>query len=280
MRAFVLTKDKDYLVFISGILKSVDAGCVIESADSLRACHDYFKRGRADIVIADFDLADSEGIDTYFNVRSRTRGMPVVIVEDSPDDTPASKAVEMGAQDSLKKSDRDQAAVSRVLRRAIQRNKAHQEHCENLLLDEATGLFNRRGFVVLAEQHLKTLTRSPHGVVVFAFSITNLNKVNQDLGFKEGNRMLARAAEVLRASFRKSDLLSRFEGNQFVICALDAAKNSVDLLAQRLKNNLKFYNDNVDEFLRFKVDIGATYADATNVLSIDELAEVASVKPV
>ena len=65
-----------------------------------------------------------------------------------------------------------------------------------------------------------------------------------------------------------------------MICALDAVKDSVDILTQRLKQNIKFYNDNVDEFFRMKVDLGATYADAENVLSIDELAQMASVKPI
>ena len=158
---------------------------------------------------------------------------------------------------------------------ALQRAKAHEEHCENLLMDELTSLNNRKGFVSLSEQQLSLMKRSKKGLVFFSFKVTNLNKINQDFDYREGNRVLAQSAELLRASFRKTDILARFTGDEFALCAIDAMDNNIGLIAERFISNLKIFNDNMPDNYKIQIRTGAVAVLPGNTLSIGGILKLA-----
>ncbi|PIU39942.1 MAG: hypothetical protein COT00_04335 [Candidatus Omnitrophica bacterium CG07_land_8_20_14_0_80_50_8] len=163
-----------------------------------------------------------------------------------------------------------------MVNRTLERVKAHREYCENLLIDELTGLNNRKGFITLSEQQLRIVSRTKKGLVFFDVKITNLNKINQDFDFKEGNRVLVQAAVILKASFRKTDILSRYKGDQFTVCAIDSLKSNIDLMAKRFLTNLKLYNDNMPDYYKIKVRIGAISVGADNLLPVEDIIQLAA----
>jgi len=69
------------------------------------------------------------------------------------------EALRLGVQDFLTKEGLDRAALVRALRYSIERHRL-QMNLQNLsLIDDLTGLYNRRGFMALAEQHLRIIQR-------------------------------------------------------------------------------------------------------------------------
>lgn len=80
--------------------------------------------------------------------------------------------------------------------------------------DQLTGLYNRAGFERSARAFL---ARENARGVLLLFDLDNFKRVNDADGHPEGDRVLVRFAECLRASFRKSDCIGRLGGDEFVV---------------------------------------------------------------
>jgi diguanylate cyclase (GGDEF)-like protein len=106
--------------------------------------------------------------------------------------------------------------------------------------DVLTGLYNRRGFFLQAEQIYKLARRKrTQSAVIFA-DIDGLKRVNDELGHDAGDRLIQDAARVFRESFRHADVVARLGGDEFVAYTLDDEQPGVIL--QRIQANLRAFN--------------------------------------
>ena len=83
--------------------------------------------------------------------------------------------------------------------------------------DELTGLFNRRGFFTLAGKQVEIALRGGHAVGLMYVDLNRFKEINDRWGHKEGDAALRDVADILRAAFRKSDILGRIGGDEFVV---------------------------------------------------------------
>jgi len=77
------------------------------------------------------------------------------------------------------------------------------------LIDELTGLYNRRGFLAVTEQHIAAIRRNEKVPVILYADLDGLKEINDSLGHHEGDRALVMAAEIFKETFRSSDILAR-----------------------------------------------------------------------
>jgi diguanylate cyclase (GGDEF)-like protein len=140
-------------------------------------------------------------------------------------------------------SDTRSQPVSELLMRAVRcaaKQYMLQAELGNLALtDELTGLYNRRGFMALAERQLKIGRRSGRGMLLFVMDVDRLKQINDSFGHFEGDRALKRTAEVLEETFRDSDVLARLGGDEFAVLAIEAAGHSEATIKTRLFECLK-----------------------------------------
>jgi len=130
-----------------------------------------------------------------------------------------------------------------AIRYAMQQKEEAAAMRKLALIDELTGLYNRRGFLVLARQQLKHIQRTNrHTLLVFA-DVDGLKRINDAYGHCEGDRVLKETASVLRKTFRDSDIIARLGGDEFVILAQDAPGNSEQNITARLQKTLRAHNE-------------------------------------
>jgi diguanylate cyclase (GGDEF)-like protein len=84
------------------------------------------------------------------------------------------------------------------------------------IIDDLTGLSNRRGFVVLGERLVSVCERHRVPLTVAYFDLDHFKAVNDDFGHDEGHRALRAFARVLEHEVRDSDLIARVGDDQFV----------------------------------------------------------------
>jgi diguanylate cyclase (GGDEF)-like protein len=89
------------------------------------------------------------------------------------------------------------------------------------ITDELTGLLNRRGFFVLAEQQLRIADRHTKNMVLVYADLDNLKEINDSAGHQAGDRVLAETAAFLKANFRRSDIMARMGGDEFVVLQVE-----------------------------------------------------------
>jgi diguanylate cyclase (GGDEF)-like protein len=105
------------------------------------------------------------------------------------------------------------------------------------LFDGLTGLYNRTGFSLLAEQELKR--RNLREPVAIFIDMDGLKKVNATLGNETGDSLIADAARIIQGILRESDILGRIKDNEFCVLALDQTYKA---LQTRLQNALDAFN--------------------------------------
>lgn len=139
------------------------------------------------------------------------------------------------------------------------------------LVDDLTGLYNRRGFLALAEQQMKLAARTGHGFTLVFADLDGLKKINDTYGHKEGDRALARVAEVLKKSFRESDIIARLGGDEFTILAIDDYATRARHVTARLQERLEESNKGLDDAYQLSLSFGEIRFEPESALSIEEL---------
>ena len=129
--------------------------------------------------------------------------------------------------------------VSTQVAQAIERKRLGEEVRSLSLTDELTGLYNRRGFTVLAEQELKLAHRNNRTMMLFFGDVDNLKGINDTLGHAQGDMALKNIASALKENFREADILARIGGDEFVVLALDASQENAELIIDRINSVLE-----------------------------------------
>ena len=129
----------------------------------------------------------------------------------------------------------------RALRYAMERQHLQRTLSQLSLADELTGLYNRRGFCTLCEHHLKLASRT-RGLVLVSADVEGFAEITERYGEREGDRALLKAADILRATFRASDVIARVGEDEFAVLLVDASSESVEIIRSRLRQRLEAYN--------------------------------------
>jgi len=159
-----------------------------------------------------------------------------------------------------------------VALRDITEQKQQQDQLRALSMsDELTGLHNRRGFLMLAEQHARVAQRQGEPFAIVFADLNGLKTINDTLGHEAGDRSIRSAAAVLRNTFRDSDVISRLGGDEFVALLVDTDSTMQKTIAGRLLQGLARHNLNEVPALRLSLSIGISFFEPAHPLSVADL---------
>ena len=139
------------------------------------------------------------------------------------------------------------------------------------LVDELTGLYNRRGFLAVSETHLASICRNHKVPVILYADLDGLKEINDSLGHHEGDRALKKTAEILKETFRSSDILARLGGDEFVVLAAIDTDESTQSLTMRLQEKLDEANERGSRPYDLSFSVGVAHFSDDDNHSIEEL---------
>lgn len=161
-------------------------------------------------------------------------------------------------------------AVSLAFLRDITDRKLAEEALRTLSLkDDLTGLYNRRGFFTLAEQGLKTAQRMGIEMLLIFGDLDKLKKINDTLGHKEGDQALKDISQILKETFRESDIIARIGGDEFVILAINSLETTAEKLINRFETILLDHPLQRERPFALSLSLGVACFDPQNPSSIE-----------
>jgi diguanylate cyclase (GGDEF)-like protein len=137
--------------------------------------------------------------------------------------------------------------------------------------DELTGLYNRRGFMILAGQHQELAMRESSPFAIMFADLNGLKKINDSMGHAVGDFALCRVAAVLKASVRDADIVARLGGDEFVILLHQADLTNVDLVGARVRERLLEDTTLGEGVGTLSVSIGTAFYTPDHPASVAEL---------
>jgi diguanylate cyclase (GGDEF)-like protein len=139
------------------------------------------------------------------------------------------------------------------------------------ITDELTGLYNRRGFFTLANNRLMLAKREEKGAMMLYADLDNLKEINDTLGHDEGDRLIRKTADILKSTYRTSDIIARIGGDEFVVFPIGADEDQAAKTAKRLQENIENFNAKYNKRYKLRLSIGIATYDPNSVQSVDEL---------
>ncbi len=100
--------------------------------------------------------------------------------------------------------------------------------------DELTGLYNMRGFSIIADRLFAQVARYNRVASMLMIDSDNLKDVNDRHGHEAGNRLLKQVAMRIENELRHTDVLARYGGDEFVVLLPETAADRADEVAQRI----------------------------------------------
>lgn len=146
----------------------------------------------------------------------------------------------LGASDVLLLERRLNDTIDRLVTECVVAyfDRATSELAYQARHDQLTDLLHHQAFVRELELELERAQRYEHGVSLVFFDLDRFKEVNDTLGHLEGDRVLARVAQLLRVCLRRTDAAGRMGGDEFAAFLVESDAESGPRLLARLADGV------------------------------------------
>ncbi len=152
---------------------------------------------------------------------------------------------------------------------------------EQALRDGLTGLYNRRYLNRVLKEEFDNAKRHGWPLAVLFVDLDHFKRVNDNYGHPAGDKVLQRAAQILNANSRDSDIVVRYGGEEFVLLLPGTDATGAKFTCERIVNAFREATHSVggNEFLTITASIGvAIQGKDTDFDHCEQLVEAADSK--
>jgi len=152
--------------------------------------------------------------------------------------------------------------IGETLQRLWDQNKKLSRYS---MLDDLTGLLNRRGFLLMARQIASLSKRSKMPMVAIALEIDNFKEINEIHGMQKGDDVIKGVGKRLQFLLRGSDLLGRFGSDEFMALLPETDMGGGIAVAEKIKETFKEFQP-----ASIPVTVSIGVAEALIKINIDQ----------
>lgn len=196
-----------------------------------------------ELVILSLSLPDGDPLRvvSHWRASDSSRQTAVLLVGDDGDLARLGKGLDLGANDYLLRPlDRNEllARARTQLRRKRMQDRLRENQKRSLslaLIDELTGLFNRRYLFAHLDELLARRRDGGQDLAVLVLDIDHFKTVNDRHGHLGGDEVLRELADRMLRQVRSVDLVARFGGEEFVVVMPETSLAGAAIVAERLR---------------------------------------------
>lgn len=150
-----------------------------------------------------------------------------------------------------------------VFIRDITRRKIYEEKLEHISThDVLTGLYNRTYYEAELGR-LATSRKYPVSIVII--DLDGLKITNDTYGHEVGDKMICKAADILRKAFRAEDMVARTGGDEFTVLLPATGDEGLQAAIERIDKSLEESNC-LDDGIKVKFSLGGEIAASKETL--------------
>ena len=261
--------DKDYEV-IESIVKSMDK-VSINRVRSIGEALQRLERDHFDIVLFDHLLPDGNGFELLRQLHARSLRKPVIMITGKGNEMIASQIIQAGADDYIPKDALTERSLSRSIAGTLEKARIRREVAEAQVRmaematkDTLTGLYNRRFLMEALDREVARAKRYESNLAFCMIDLDHFKRVNDNFGHTAGDKVLAEIGDMLKKSFRKSDILSRYGGEEFAIIMPHVREGEARDACERFRKMVASHQFE-DNALQLKMTVSAGLASYDKV---------------
>ncbi|MDQ7042756.1 MAG: diguanylate cyclase [Sulfurimonas sp.] len=229
---------------------------------------------KIDLIITDYEMPKMNGYDLVKNIRTKYtfEELPVLVVSGSDNTYMISRFLKVGANDYIPKPSINEEFIGRINNSLLIAGMFTK--IKNMAMtDQLTGLHNRLYFYEAGVKIMHNITRAGQKSALAMIDIDNFKSVNDTYGHEAGDKALIHVAHTMKKALRRSDVLVRFGGEEFVIllpnCSHDQALKVMQKVCDLVASSPVYIGNDIN--LNITISIGVTSA----VDDVDRMLETA-----
>jgi len=239
---------------------------VTRIADAL----DQIERQVFDVILLDLNLPDSTAEQTLDRFGDMARQMPVIVLTGNDSEEVGVRAVQLGAQDYLVKGEYNDRILLRALRYARERHRMWSTLHRLSVIDELSGVYNRRGFFTVVEPLYEEVSKDENKQsILFFFDLDEFKQVNDTYGHEKGDEALRAFSKMLRLTFSDNDVVGRVGGDEFVAFVEDSQGLEPTHWLERFEAKLNEFNEENSLPFQMKFSCGFRKVGHEESLALD-----------
>ena len=128
---------------------------------------------------------------------------------------------------------------TKVKERTLELYKINEELKLLSVTDKLTGLYNRMKLDVVIEEEVNRANRYDQKFGLIIIDIDFFKSVNDTYGHQVGDTVLVEFASILKESVRKTDIVGRWGGEEFIVISIESSLESTLKLANKIRENIE-----------------------------------------
>ncbi len=227
-----------------------------------------------DLIIADYQMPIMNGYELTKLVRTRfpIEKLPILILSGTEDVYMISRFLKIGANDYIPKPFTKEELIARVSN-TLTISDMFKKINKMAMTDYLTGLYNRAYFYQAGEHLLAVSNRGNYPLSLCMIDIDNFKLLNDKYGHNVGDQALIHVANTIKKILRKSDILVRFGGEEFIILLSNSSPKEAYETMQKITKKVSdstLIIDSGDE-LTITISSGVT----SKIETLDEMVKKA-----
>jgi diguanylate cyclase (GGDEF)-like protein len=243
------------------------------------------------LILLDINMPEMNGYEVCQKLKASEASaqIPVIFISALERLENKVQAFELGGVDYITKPFQEQEVLMRVKNQLLiqkqrqqlieqnqrleheiqERLRAEAEVRQLSVTDELTGLYNRRGFFLLAEQQLKIARRTQTSYFILFADLDGLKNINDTFGHEMGDRVIVDTGQILKETFREADIVARLGGDEFAVF-IPTFSGDLSNFYMRLQENIERFNQQ-SERAYISISLGVQSGDLNNEFSLEQL---------
>ncbi|CAK0745208.1 two-component system, cell cycle response regulator [Gammaproteobacteria bacterium] len=233
----VVDDEPSNIQVLAGILKhDCRVLFALSGEDALRLANSH----KPDLILLDVQMPDLDGFAVCIKLKEDPilKDIPIIFITVMNEVQDEIQGLEVGAVDYITKPTNPAIVLGRV-RKHLQIKNQRDLLRRMIVIDDLTGLVNRRGFEEAFDREWRLAVRNRIPISLILFDIDYFKAYNDFYGHLAGDDCLQKISIVLTRQVRRSgDVAARYGGEELVCLLSDTPMRSAESLAQSILSEL------------------------------------------
>jgi diguanylate cyclase (GGDEF)-like protein len=227
------------------------------------------------IMLVDYVMPGINGAELCLKVREKypKDRISIIAVSANDDISLQNKFFQYGANDFISKPCNYELFKIRV-QNSIETLELFNEIKYSANLDTITKSYNNQFFYDISTNMIDRSLRTSNKLGVILMNIDNFSLINRHYGYDVGNHVLKEVYKVVKDTLRESDIITRFENDEFAIYIENADEGDLDELFNKVRRAYEFEPIKVDEHvIQLTVSFGIFHGLADSIEDMINIAK-------
>ncbi|MDW3095041.1 MAG: diguanylate cyclase [Gammaproteobacteria bacterium] len=267
-RVLLIDKDKKRISYIEKALLCENIKC--RSISMIDGIVDELVNFKPDLILIAHDKDDSYWRDGARIIRLHEShfNMPIIFLMEDEDNQAKLEALHAGADDCIFGHELQNEQFLILKQRILRFRRANHL----IIMDSLTGALNRDAFLERANEEISLSIRRKESICLAMIDVDHFKQINDENGHVVGDYVLRHISDYLNNRLRRSDVVGRYAGDEFLVLLPDTDLDSAYLVLDMIRKNLVAHNIKVNNAdVRVSISLGLIAARPTEPLDIETL---------